>query len=228
VSLGNHGNNGNLGNLAGIAGIGEVSKQTSVPIISQPIPKAPKLPSLDEQQRRFSLLILPFLRDAEYDATLIAEKVFANLRGGHGGDKGATGAAGVAASLASLVSGLTGATLSEPGFKGLNIERLQSELEELGMARVPEEDRGEAEGERRYRVSWQMEWGGLKAGFEQIVTLGAEAGYLGLGSLGDNEMGKDGVEELRKKVRELEERLKMKEREVGRLKEGVMRAVVGA
>lgn len=205
----------NLGNL-GVGGIGEVSKQTSVPIISQPIPKAPKLPSLDEQQRRFSLLILPFLRDAEYDAILIAEKVFWSLRGS--GDK-------LSPVSPMVVAGLTGATVSEPGFKGLNIERLQSELEELGMAHVPEEDRGEPEVERRYRVSWQMEWGGLKAGFEQVVTLGAEGNYLGLG---DNEQGRDGVEELREKVRELEGRLKMKEREVGRLKEGVMRAVVGA
>ena len=169
------------------------------------------------------------------DANNIAEKVFSGFRRAYP-DSEESG-------IGEKVSLLTGASATEAGFKGLQVRRLQSELEELGIhdpdADADDDNPDDARmdrGERRYQVSWETVFGGLKGEMEQIVVLppqrrASEEDFEGLADFGRDDVDAGGkhpesMNELRKKVLELEGQLKGKERELGMLRENVLRAVV--
>jgi hypothetical protein len=177
---------------------------------------------MDDLQRRFVIAIVQIVGDdgksvGLHDANAIAERVFSGFRRDD--------------TSAERIAFLTGASLTEPGFKGLQVHRLQSELEELGI-HDPDDDatRGDC-GERRYQIRWETLFGaGLKGVFEEIVVLpptqrdAGEEDFGGLADFGGKQV--EGVDELRKKVQELEGMLRGKEKELGRFKESVLRAVV--
>ena len=114
-----------------------------------------------------------------------------------------------------------------------------------GHGRVAQRDRGE----RRYSIRWETTFGELKGEFEQIVVLPPQqrggrgfdelanfepAGDGGGGSGGGGAGGSGGggnepaqsIDELHKRVEELEKKLRGKDRELVRFREGVLRAVV--
>jgi len=199
----------------------------NVPLLQQPIAK---FPSLEELQRRFMMVILQLSNDGICvgldDASLIADKVFAGFRRLYPESDG------------ERIAILAGSTNAEPGYKGLRVRRLQSELEELGIHDPdPEDDEhpGGVQGdrsERRYQVRWETMFGDLKGEFEQIVVLPPQRASEDFDGLADFERDVggvkplEGVDELRKKVQELESKLKGKDRELVRFKESVLRAVV--
>jgi hypothetical protein len=204
-------------------------KNLDVPALQEP---AEKSVSFEDLERQLAVAILQMPGDditniGIDDSNVIASKVFSKFRrtfpdSGGGGEKLAI---------------LTGTTSTESGFKGLQVHRLQSELEELGIHAPDHEDengdgsRGET-GERRYQIKWETSFGeGLKGEFEQIVALSPERSsedFDGLAEFDTDDTTKpgEGVDELRKKLQELEGRLKGKERELGRFKESVLKAVV--
>ncbi|KAI5787103.1 ARS binding protein 2-domain-containing protein [Geopyxis carbonaria] len=115
------------------------------------------------------------------------------------------------------------------GFDGLKVHRLQSELEELGL-HDPDDDDPKPPRERRYRVAWETAFGALRGEFSQVVVLAPERGDGGAGAAFGGEGGGGqqpaGEAELRKRVGELEKRLREREREIRGIRDGVLRAVV--
>jgi len=205
------------------------------------IPPALRSLSLDELQNRFTVAILQVVGGDGMDAWLIhapriAEKVFSGFRRAYPDSE--------ESDIGEKVALLTGTSTTEAGFKGLQVRRLQSELEELGIHDPDadaDDDNSEDDvrmdrGERRYQVRWEMLFGGLKGEMEQIVVLppqgrASEEDFGGLADFGHDDVdagGKDteSMDELRKKVLELEGQLKGKERELGTLRGNVLRAVV--
>ncbi|KAI5852286.1 ARS binding protein 2-domain-containing protein [Tricharina praecox] len=205
------------------------------------IPPAMRSLPLDEMQRRFAVAILQAIGGDGMgvrlnDANIIAEKVFSGFRRAYT-DFEESG-------IGEKVALLTGISTTEAGFNGLQVRRLQSELELLGIHDPdaeadddnPEDDVRMDRGERRYQVRWETMFGGLKGEMEQIVVLppqrrASEEDFEGLTDFGHDEVDADGkdpesMDELRKKVLELEGQLKGKEKELGTLRGNVLRAVV--
>lgn len=215
----------------------------------------PEYPTLEEIERRLVVALLEAMSGSEQDgngmiedASTIARKVFADFRctfqelaGGADMEK---------------VVMLTGATANQPGFSGFRIQRLGAELEQFGLHDPEQDDDENAHDartglsggeERRYQIRWETMFGELKGWFERMVVLPPrrltpgfgdsltefEAGDEGDGSGGGVGVGGDGedveevgVGELRRKVRELENLLKGKERELTRFRANVIQAAV--
>lgn len=164
------------------------------------------------------------------DANLIAEEVLDGFRRMYpDSDKAAL---------------LTGTTSSGPGFKDLRIHKLQNEI--LFGLHVPDPDDDDDDdddttdntrgvrGERRYQISWHTSFGELEGKFQQTVTLPALqrdgdefdglAAYDADGGRGKNVL--EGLDELRKRVQDLESRLRLKERDLTRFRDDVLRVVL--
>lgn len=120
----------------------------------------------------------------------------------------------------------------------------RTDLDDLGLGEDVDDGLNDDDGGSRYEVRWSVQFGPMKADFSQVVLLPGSGGFhrmnSGLSTLGDDDDGglkgldglegfddgDGGVEELRKKVVELERIVKEREKEITGIKEKVLKAVV--
>lgn len=205
---------------------------------------------VDDIERKFSVALLQAQSDGVgllgvEDAKKIAGRVVANLRQSwpESGD-GREADDRAIATLMGCNDNNEGACRDVRLAKLSGGER-RTDLDDLGLGGDVDDDLNDDGGSNRYEVRWSVQFGPVKADFSQIVTLPGSGGFhrmsSGLSTLGEEDddgglKDLDGLEgfddgdgtadELRKKIAELERKVKERDREITGIKEKVLKAVV--
>lgn len=199
---------------------------------------------VDDIERKFSVALLQAQSDdgglpVVEDAKKIAGRVLANLRQSwpESGD-------GREADDRAIATLMGCGDNNEGACRDVRLTKIgRTELDDLGLEEDVD-DLNDDDGSTRYEVRWSVQFGPVKADFSQIVSLPGPGRFRGmsggLSTLGDDDDdgglkeldglgfddGDGGVDDLRKKVAELERKLKEKDREITGIKEKVLKAVV--